>query len=38
MKGFWKDMGVVPNFESDWKRAVDATRKPCRIYADLSKL
>ena len=31
-------MNVVPNFEPDWKRTVDATRKPFRIYADLSKL
>ena len=38
MKGFWKDMGVVPNFESDWIKTIKETRKPFKIFADLSKL
>lgn len=37
IKGFWKDMSVVPNFEADWQKAVDAAQKPFRIYGDLSQ-
>jgi len=38
MKGFWKNMTVVPDFESDWTKTMKETRKPFRIFADLSTL
>lgn len=38
MKGFWSDMGVVPNFQKDWEAAITTAKKPFKNYADLSTL
>jgi hypothetical protein len=38
MRGFWETMSVVPDFEKDWNRAVQATRPAWKIFADLTEL
>ncbi len=38
MKGFLKNMGVVPDFEKDWDETIENMEKPFKIYADLSEL
>ena len=37
MKGFWKDMSVVPNFYSDWDKAIKVTRPGWKIFSDASQ-
>lgn len=34
MKGFWKDMSVVPNFYSDWDKAIKVIKPGWRIFSD----
>jgi hypothetical protein len=34
MKGFWKDMSVVPNFFNDWDKALKVTRPGWKILSD----
>ena len=38
MKGFWKSMDVVPDFDKDWDTAQRMTRSGWTIFADLSAL
>ncbi len=38
MKGFWKSMDVVPDFDRDWDSAIRHAKTPFKIFADLSKL
>ena len=38
MKGFWKDLTVVPNFDKDWNMVFGLVKKGFKIYADLSTL
>jgi hypothetical protein len=38
MQGTWKSMAVAPKFESDWKEALKLTKRPFKIFSDLSKL
>lgn len=37
MKGFWKDMSVVPDFHSDWDKARKHTRPGWKILSDASE-
>jgi hypothetical protein len=37
MKGFWKDMSVVPDFYSDWDKAIKFTRPGWKIFSDASQ-
>jgi hypothetical protein len=37
MKGFWKDMSVVPDFISDWDKAIKVTRPGWKIFSDASQ-
>jgi hypothetical protein len=34
MRGFWKDMSVVSNFNSDWDKAIKATKPGWKIFSD----
>lgn len=36
MKGFWKDLSVVPNFNKDWDEARKLTKQGWKIYSDAS--
>ncbi len=38
MKGFWRNMGVAPDFKKDWESALNCALEPFKIYADLSSL
>lgn len=38
MKGFWKNMEVVPDFYKDWEKTAKLAKPGFKIYADLSKL
>ena len=38
MRGFWPSMNDVPDFASDWAKAVEATKAGWKIYANLSEL
>ncbi|MBF0433494.1 MAG: hypothetical protein HQK83_19610 [Fibrobacteria bacterium] len=38
MRGFWKSLDAVPDFEKDWDKAIATAQKPFKIFADLSKL
>ncbi len=38
MKGYWKDMSVVPNFNADWKNVISTAKTPFKIFANLSEL
>ena len=35
MKGFWKDMSVVPDFHSDWGKVRKLTRQDWKIFSEL---
>ncbi len=37
MKGFWKDMSVVPDFHKDWDSARKLTRSGWKILSDASE-
>ncbi len=37
MKGFWKDMSVVPDFHRDWEKARKLTRAGWKIFSDASE-
>lgn len=37
MKGFWKDMSVVPDFFSDWDKALELTRPGWKILSDATQ-
>ncbi|HPD78961.1 MAG TPA: hypothetical protein PLH88_11150 [Spirochaetota bacterium] len=37
MRGFWKDMSVVPDFHKDWERARKLTRPGWKIFSDASQ-
>ena len=37
MKGFWKDMSVVPDFFRDWDKAIKITRPGWKILSDASR-
>lgn len=37
MRGFWKDMSVVPDFYSDWDKAIKITRPGWKIFSDASR-
>jgi len=37
MKGFWKDMSVVPDFHKDWEKARKLTRAGWKILSDASE-
>ncbi len=37
MKGFWKDMSVVPDFHIDWEKARKLTRPGWKILSDASE-
>lgn len=36
MKGFWKDMSVVPDFNKDWDTILSEVKAPFVILADLT--
>ncbi len=38
IKGFWKNVDAVPNFNSDWKKATDQVQKGFTIIADLTTM
>jgi len=38
MKGLWKSVAVVPNFEQDWRNVVQKIRKDWTILGDLKTL
>ncbi len=37
MKGFWKDMSVVPDFQADWKKARSMTKQGWKILSDATE-
>jgi hypothetical protein len=37
IKGFWKDMSVVPDFHKDWDEARKYTKSGWKIYSDAVK-
>ncbi|HOP31163.1 MAG TPA: hypothetical protein P5120_11560 [Spirochaetota bacterium] len=37
MKGFWKDMSVVPGFHKDWEKARKLTKTGWKIFSDASE-
>jgi len=37
MKGFWKDMSVVPDFHTDWEKARKLTSPGWKILSDASE-
>ena len=37
MKGFWKDMSVVPDFHKDWDDARKFVRTGWKIFSDVSE-
>jgi hypothetical protein len=38
MKGFWRNMSVVPEFDRDWDKIQSIVKKDFKIFADLSQL
>jgi len=38
MKGYWKGMESVPNFDKDWNQALTMVHGSWRLFADLSQL
>ncbi len=38
IKGFWKNVDVVPNFDADWKKTTAKTQKGFTILADLTTM
>ena len=38
IKGYWKDISVVPNFNSDWKKATDQVSRGFTILGDLTTM
>jgi hypothetical protein len=37
MRGFWKDMSAVPNFFSDWDKALKLTKPGWKIFSNASQ-
>ncbi|HOQ10812.1 MAG TPA: hypothetical protein PK104_00415 [Spirochaetota bacterium] len=37
MKGFWKDMSVVPDFQKDWEKARKFAKPGWKIFSDASQ-
>lgn len=37
MRGFWKDMFVVPNFDIDWDKAIKIVKPGWKVFSDASK-
>ena len=38
MKGFWKSMSVVPDFDKDWETTQSLLKSGFTLFGDLSKL